>query len=521
MLRRFSLAVIVALLLVPLWPIEHRIRAADEWVPAAAPPFAVGAPILLDDGRVLAFGQEKAAFYDAALDRWTTILAPPFAAPYTILLLKDGRLCLLGEYKLDTALYDPRTDRWTIGAARPATLLDYSATVLADGRLLVAGGTDDRQTGIGVTTAILYDPVADRWIPAGALNVARDAHTATLLPDGRVFVTGGFRYNANYQGTQDLDSAETYDPRTNIWMIVALMSLPRARHSATLLPDGRVLIVGGYSGSTSSEIYDPATNRWSGRASTSGPRLGHLATLLADGRVMVINSGFGPTDTLEFFDVTVGRWSAASQSPVGQGTPLVLRDGRVLLLGARGAVFYLGGTPPTRCFPQTGYCVGGEFLDYWERHGGLALNGYPISDPLIRKLDDGRVYRVQYFERVRLEAHPEMIDPQQRVQLGQFGRSIHGGVDPAVPPREGATYFAETGHNLTGRFGSYWELNGGLAQFGYPLTEEIEERIGATSYRVQYFERARFEYHPENATPNDLLLGQFGREILVQQEGQR
>ena len=127
---------------------------------------------------------------------------------------------------------------------------------------------------------------------------------------------------------------------------------------------------------------------------------------------------------------------------------------------------------------------------------------------------------MQYFERVRIEYHPEATDPRYQVLLGQFGRRIHGRVDPPAARASRAAYFPETGHNLDGRFRAYWEANGGLAQFGFPISEVITEQLeDGKTYQVQYFERARFEHHPENAAPYDVLLGQFGRRILAESAG--
>ena len=177
------------------------------------------------------------------------------------------------------------------------------------------------------------------------------------------------------------------------------------------------------------------------------------------------------------------------------------------------AVFTLSTAP--RCFPQTGHCVRGRFLTYWATWGGLAVNGYPISEEFVQTLEDGQEYMVQYFERVRLEHHPENAYPDD-VLLGQFGRRIHP-ADPPAAPRADAIYLEETGHNIGGRFRDYWVANGSLRQFGYPLTEEFEERLeDGRVYTVQYFERARFEWHPENVPPYDILLGQFGRHILAE-----
>jgi hypothetical protein len=186
------------------------------------------------------------------------------------------------------------------------------------------------------------------------------------------------------------------------------------------------------------------------------------------------------------------------------------RDNATVLASA---VFTLSTAP--RCFAETGYCIRGRFLTYWTTWGGLAVNGYPLSDEFVQTLEDGREYTVQYFERVRMEHHPENAPPDD-VLLGQFGRRFHP-ADPPVAQQSDGLYFAATGHNVRGRFAAYWEQYGGLRQFGYPLTEEFEERLeDGKVYTVQYFERARFEHHPENPVPYDLLLGQFGRRILAE-----
>ncbi|MDQ5824376.1 MAG: hypothetical protein M3441_09235, partial [Chloroflexota bacterium] len=153
--------------------------------------------------------------------------------------------------------------------------------------------------------------------------------------------------------------------------------------------------------------------------------------------------------------------------------------------------------PNTVYFPQTGHNLTGEFLKYWQAHGGLAIFGYPLTEAFT---EGG--YTVQYFERNRFELHPEN-QPPYNVLLGRLGADLtRGRTFAGVAPFEsspGHVYFPETRHSLHFGFLGYWERNGGLAQFGYPLSEEIRE-ISPTDgkeYTVQYFERARFEYHPE------------------------
>jgi len=202
-------------------------------------------------------------------------------------------------------------------------------------------------------------------------------------------------------------------------------------------------------------------------------------------------------------------------------TPGANRDGERYILVAQFFGLNGDGAPATftvaseQCFAATGKCVTSRFLAYWLTHGGVAVNGYPLSDAFSQRLEDGKDYTVQYFERVRMEYHPENSAPYD-ILLGQFGRRFHP-ADPPAPQQSGATYFADTGHNVNPDFLAYWEAHGGLAQFGYPLSEEFQEQLeDGQTYTVQYFERARFERHPENQPPDDILLGQFGRRILAE-----
>lgn len=202
-----------------------------------------------------------------------------------------------------------------------------------------------------------------------------------------------------------------------------------------------------------------------------------------------------------------------------------------VLLAAFGPALPARAAPGERCFTETNQCVAGRFLAYWDANGGLTRNGYPLTPERKEILEDGREYTVQYFERVRMEYHPENAAPYD-VLLGQFGRQFFRerfGINAyayeqtaaPVAPRPEMTFFPETGHNVGSRFLAYWQANGGLAQFGLPLGEELPEDfspLGTPSrpLLVQYFERARFEYHPENAgTPYDVLLGQFGRDASL------
>lgn len=166
-----------------------------------------------------------------------------------------------------------------------------------------------------------------------------------------------------------------------------------------------------------------------------------------------------------------------------------------------------------RLFPETGHSLCGPFLETWEQRGGLANFGYPITRPFF---DPQLGLLVQYTERARLELHL-MPDGSTLVMLGRLGAERL----PAVPPEPFApaqpgdpaacTYFAETQHNICHGFRAYWEQYGGLAVFGYPLSEEFVE----DGMVVQYFERARFEWHPGSwPERHDVLLTRLGARIV-------
>jgi len=142
-----------------------------------------------------------------------------------------------------------------------------------------------------------------------------------------------------------------------------------------------------------------------------------------------------------------------------------------------------------------------------------------VTETVVRTGEIREIDRtVQYFERARFERHPENAPPYN-VLLGQFGRWLHP-ADPPLPPPAAlpldTAYFAQTGHIISGRFLDYWQANGGLAQFGFPISEVLYEQLeDGHLYQVQYFERARFEWHPANRAPYDVELGQFGRRALA------
>src|SRR6267142_1800386 len=234
---------------------------------------------------------------------------------HTATLLTDGRVLVAGgstpEGLTPTAeLYDPATGAWTLTGSRTYTRSgDSAATLLTDGRVLVAGGTTPK----GPTpTAELYDPATGIWAVTGSMNYARAGHRATLLTDGTVLVVGGSGTSFYYYHWEPTATAEAYDPATGAWRVTAAMTDARIGHTATLLASGRVLVAGGalgcwpyssqdagsfpYPQLNSAEGYDPVSGTWFARTLMQTGRYNHTATLLNDGRVLIAG-GFSETIT--------------------------------------------------------------------------------------------------------------------------------------------------------------------------------------------------------------------------------
>jgi hypothetical protein len=162
-----------------------------------------------------------------------------------------------------------------------------------------------------------------------------------------------------------------------------------------------------------------------------------------------------------------------------------------------------------RCFSETGQCISGPIRSYWERNGGLAVFGFPITAQAEETVE-GRRLQVQWFERDRLE-----IQADGRVTAGRLGveylelLGMPWQQGPGVSAGPGCTAFPETGHQICGAFAAYWQANGGLERFGLPVTGEFSTELEGRPYTVQYFERRRFELH----VGNQVLLGLLGRDV--------
>jgi hypothetical protein len=192
--------------------------------------------------------------------------------------------------------------------------------------------------------------------------------------------------------------------------------------------------------------------------------------------------------------------------------------------------------PNDICFPQVPDCISGRFAQYWRGNGGLAVFGLPLSAAAKQRTGEGpTTYLVQFFERARFELHPKEPRPYDVLlsrlgvdQLAAQGRDwqTFPKADPATPH-----YFAETGHAIAPQFWGFWSTNGlefdgnqkaksfneSLALFGMPVSEaQMEQSSNGQMYLTQWFERARFEAHPENQPPYDVLLGLLGADLLRQ-----
>jgi hypothetical protein len=212
----------------------------------------------------------------------------------------------------------------------------HTATLLPNDIVLVAGG----EVGNGVSfnalaTAELYDPALGTWTTTGSLNTARLRHTATLLPNGMVLVAGG--HDSSYNPTA---SAELYDPALGTWSATVSLNTARVFHTATLLPNGMVLVAGGEdssgSASASAELYDPATATWSAAGNLNTARDFHTATLLPNGTVLVSGGFNGATfASAELYDPALGIWSTTGDLNTARSvhTATLLPNGMVLVAG--------------------------------------------------------------------------------------------------------------------------------------------------------------------------------------------
>jgi N-acetylneuraminic acid mutarotase len=260
-------------------------------------------------------------------------------------LLSTGKVLVTHYYAAD--LYDPASRTWTPTGNMNQPRGDYTATLLPDGKVLVAGGAGGAVGMTDFDSAELYDPATGTWTFTGSLHQARRAHTATLLPNGKVLVAAGLYElpNSILQSATPLSSAEIYDPATGTWTATGDLIAARYDHTATLLADGKVLVAGGRGGQSrygptisTAELYDPASGTWTGTGSLNTERRGHTATLLPSGKVLVasgIDSHESYLASAELYDPQIGTWTPTASFSTVRFIPTatLLATGKVLAVG--------------------------------------------------------------------------------------------------------------------------------------------------------------------------------------------
>jgi len=304
---------------------------------------------------------------------------------HTASLLPNGKVLVAGGYTAEASslasaeLYDPATGVWTATGAMTAPRSGHTATLLPNGKVLVAGGADtptNDDVSPFLATAELYDPATGVWTATGAMTNPRYFHTATLLPNGQVLVAGGFGNSG------PLASAELYDPATGVWTATGAMTAPRYGHTATLLPNGKVLVTGLPDRPTvaSAELYDPATGAWAATGAMIAPRQGHTASLLPNGKVLAAggdnSSGFLASG--ELYDLATGVWTTT-------GAMTAKRDAHTASLLPNGQVLVAGGY--AYGYGDSGFLASAELYDpatgLWTATGSMTTPRYGQTASLL------------------------------------------------------------------------------------------------------------------------------------------
>ena len=231
---------------------------------------------------------------------------------------------------------------WSLTGSLNTPRSAHTTTLLNNGKVLAAGGRLSTGANTPLTSAELYDPITGTWSPTGSMATGRWSHTAALLPDGRVLVSGGYVTN-----TTTTTSAELFDPATGTWSPAAPMAGSRGLHPTAVLrgPNcgsncGKVMVAGGRSAPTgtattlaTTELYNPQSNAWEPSGNLIVGRYNTEAAVLGDGRILVAG-GFGPTETAETFDPATGVWTAtANAMSFAKARPTVtaMPDGNALV----------------------------------------------------------------------------------------------------------------------------------------------------------------------------------------------
>jgi hypothetical protein len=290
-------------------------------------------------------------------------------------------------------LYDPASGLFTLTASMEDQRYAHSSTLLQNGKVLVTGGFSydqkaclNLETSPALTSAEVYDPTSGSFTPTGSMQQARGTHTATLLLNGKVLVVGGGSTGGNfppYAGT-GLATAELYDPSTGAFTPTGSMSTPREGPTATLLANGKVLIAGGLTDDTavplaSAEIYDPATGAFTNAGKMTTGRAGHTATLLPSGKVLIT----GGLSDVPLVGISAAEiYDPESASFVATQQPMeIARYAHTATLLQNGTVLMVGG----------GNSVVEVYLPSGDSFSPVGLTNFDRAGHTATLLKDGRV----------------------------------------------------------------------------------------------------------------------------------
>lgn len=319
-------------------------------------PHSVHTSTQLQDGRILIAGGQSAPFTDRAREPSTSV-----------------------------ELYDPSSGTFSLAAPLSEARALHRAVLLNDGSVLITGGEDGRDNGLhSLASAELYQPVPNgpgSFTSAGNMTVPRQAHSATLLADGTVLIAGGYDGVAT-RAFQN--SAELYNPTGHSFLPTGSLTHRRQLHTATLLNNNKVLIVGGISDAAlpaRAELYDPGTGQFTLTGSLNVPRFAHQATLLRDGRVLITGGGDTSSNSLavaEVYDPALGtftRLTASQRAPRQAHTATLLGSGRVLLAGGSALTSSTSATASAEIYDPTSqrFEITGNMGFARQRHAAVAL----------------------------------------------------------------------------------------------------------------------------------------------------
>jgi hypothetical protein len=326
---------------------------------------------VLPDGRVVVIG----GFHDFGVSATAEILDPNGTGrraegrlqfprrQHVAVLLQDGRVLVVGggqygddgsqwSYPTLAEIWDPRTERFTPAGEMAVGRTFHTATLLSDGRVLVTGGARGFVGGLDGADDEIWDPRTLRFSPAGRMERPREMHTATLLSDGRVLVLGGqttyvvSERHPEGGGTatvfhRGVREGEVWDPARSTWGPAVTLLRGRTDHTATLMPDGRVFIVGGEDDSAMrvTEMCDPGSRRCVPAAPLGFARVRHTTTTLPDGRLIAVGGENGTSTQrgsreVEEWSPTTRRWRTISALPRARHShaTALLADGRLAVV---------------------------------------------------------------------------------------------------------------------------------------------------------------------------------------------